>query len=43
MQNRFYGDFDTERRSGHRDTGDYRSPFQIGRDRVLHTPTFRRL
>jgi hypothetical protein len=23
--------------------GDYRSPFQIDRDRVLHTPTFRRL
>ena len=43
MQNRFYGDFDTERRSGTRDSGDYRSPFQIDRDRVLHTPTFRRL
>ena len=43
MLNRFYGDFDTERRSGHQDQGDYRSPFQIDRDRVLHTPTFRRL
>ena len=43
MMNRFYGDFDTERRSGARDAGDYRSPFQIDRDRVLHTPTFRRL
>lgn len=43
MLNRFYGDYDTERRSGARDAGDYRSPFQIDRDRVLHTPTFRRL
>jgi len=43
MGNRFYGDFDTVRRSGARDSGDYRTPFQIDRDRVLHTPTFRRL
>lgn len=43
MTNRFYGEFDTERHSGSRDQGDYRSPFQIDRDRVLHTPTFRRL
>ena len=43
MLNRFYGDFDTERRSGDQDSGDYRTPFQIDRDRVLHTPTFRRL
>ncbi len=43
MTNRFYGEFDTERRSGAQDRGDYRSPFQIDRDRVLHTPTFRRL
>jgi dGTPase len=43
MQNRFYGEFDTERRSGARDFGDFRTPFQIDRDRVLHTPTFRRL
>ena len=43
MQNRFYGNFDTERLSGRQDAGDYRSPFQIDRDRVLHTPTFRRL
>jgi dGTPase len=43
MLNRFYGEFDTERRSGANDAGDYRSPFQIDRDRVLHTPTFRRL
>jgi dGTPase len=43
MRNRFYGDFDTQRLSGKSDEGDYRSPFQIDRDRVLHTPTFRRL
>ena len=43
MLNRFYGEFDTERHSGANDGGDYRSPFQIDRDRVLHTPTFRRL
>ncbi len=43
MLNRFYGTFDTERRSGTGDATDYRTPFQIDRDRVLHTPTFRRL
>ena len=44
MFNRFYGAFDTERRSGVSDDAtDYRTPFQIDRDRVLHTPTFRRL
>lgn len=43
MQNRFYGSFDTERQSSASDAADYRTPFQIDRDRVLHTPTFRRL
>ena len=43
MRNHFYGAFDTERISGKTDVGDYRTPFQIDRDRVLHTPTFRRL
>lgn len=43
MNNRFYGEFDTQRLSGKPDIGDYRSPFQIDRDRVLHTPTFRRM
>jgi dGTPase len=43
MSNRFYGEFDTLRRSGTGDGDDYRTPFQIDRDRVLHTPTFRRL
>ena len=41
--NNFYGQFDVERRSGYTGEGDYRSPFQIDRDRVLHTPGFRRL
>ncbi len=43
MQNRFYQVFDTERASGYCPEGDFRSPFQIDRDRVLHTPAFRRL
>jgi len=43
MHNRFYGEFDIERPGGGSDADDYRSPFQIDRDRVLHTPTFRRL
>lgn len=43
MPNRFYGDFDTARSSGKTDGGDFRTPFQIDRDRVLHTPAFRRL
>ena len=32
-----------ERRSGMGPGEDYRTPFQVDRDRVLHTPTFRRL
>lgn len=43
MRNRFYGQFDTERRSGKDSDGDFRTPFQVDRDRVLHTPAFRRL
>lgn len=43
MVNRFYNDFDRERRSGSAGLADYRTPFQMDRDRVLHTPTFRRL
>lgn len=43
MRNGFYNAFDTERVSGRSDEGDYRTTFQIDRDRVLYTPTFRRL
>jgi dGTPase len=43
MFNRFYGGFDVERRSATGAGDDYRTPFQMDRDRVLHTPTFRRL
>ena len=44
MPNRFYTDFDTIRLSGRpQDDGDFRTPFQIDRDRILHTPAFRRL
>jgi len=43
MRNRFYREFDTQRASGRTDELDYRSPFQIDRDRVLHTPAFRRM
>ena len=43
VQNRFYQAFDLERSSGKEANGDFRSPFQVDRDRVLHTPAFRRL
>lgn len=43
VENRFYQAFDTERASGGESGGDFRSPFQVDRDRVLHTPSFRRL
>ncbi len=43
MPNRFYGEFDYQRRSPAAEAGDFRSPFQIDRDRVIHTPAFRRL
>ena len=43
MRNDFYNSFDTERFEEPSPKDDYRSPFQIDRDRVLHTTTFRRL
>jgi dGTPase len=42
MKNNFYNEFDTERlHESPRE--DYRSPFQIDRDRVIHSSEFRRL
>jgi dGTPase len=46
MRNTFYGDFDTATRAPDRartDESDYRTPFQIDRDRIIHTSAFRRL
>lgn len=40
--NEFYTEFDTADLSGVR-TGDYRTPFQQDRDRIIHTSAFRRL
>jgi dGTPase len=42
MRNEFYNDFDQEVFEGER-TADYRSPFQVDRDRVIHSQVFRRL
>ena len=41
--NTFYNAFDTERLSGAEAGEDFRTPFQVDRDRVLHTPAFRRM
>lgn len=45
MANQFYKEFDHERVEGSLpgNTGDYRTPFQIDRDRIIHTSAFRRL
>jgi len=43
VRNGFYHGFDTERYSGVAKDDAFRSPYQIDRDRVLHTPAFRRL
>jgi dGTPase len=45
MPNQFYNDFDTAALSGGEGTrpDDYRTPFQIDRDRILYTSAFRRL
>ncbi len=41
-QNRFYNAFDTQEWGAARKT-DYRSPFQIDRDRIIHAHAFRKL
>ena len=45
MQNAFYDSFDHQRidATTRPVPGDYRSPFQIDRDRIIHTSAFRRL
>jgi dGTPase len=42
MPNGFYNDFDSETQAGPRKP-DYRSPFQIDRDRIIHAHAFRKL
>jgi dGTPase len=42
MQNRFYHAFDSEPLGGNR-RRDYRSPFQMDRDRIIHAQAFRKL
>jgi len=42
-QNTFYNHFDTQRLITEEHDESYRSAFQVDRDRVLHTPTFRSL
>lgn len=41
-QNRFYNDFDVQEWRGGRKP-DYRSPFQVDRDRIIHAHAFRKL
>jgi len=43
MENTFYTEFDTERLAEDNTEESYRTAFQVDRDRVLHTPTFRSL
>jgi len=43
MKNKFYTDFDFERLKPSPRDSDYRSPFQIDRDRIIHSSEFRRL
>jgi len=42
MQNRFYDAFDSEPLEGRR-ARDYRTPFQMDRDRIIHAQAFRKL
>lgn len=43
MNNKFYSDFDFERAEESIRKDDYRTPFQIDRDRLIHSSEFRRL
>ncbi len=43
MDNKFYSDFDFERVFESERKDDYRTPFQIDRDRLIHSSEFRRL
>lgn len=43
MKNKFYTDFDFERLKPSPRDNDYRTPFQIDRDRIIHSSEFRRL
>ncbi len=43
MKNLFYNDFDFERVEKSSRGEDYRTPFQIDRDRIIHSSEFRRL
>jgi len=43
MKNNFYNDFDFERAEESIRKDDYRTPFQIDRDRLIHSSEFRRL
>ena len=43
MINKFYNDFDSERAEESIRKDDYRTPFQIDRDRLIHSSEFRRL
>ena len=43
MKNNFYNDFDFERAEESIRKEDYRTPFQIDRDRLIHSSEFRRL
>lgn len=43
MKNEFYTDFDCDRLQKSKRSNDYRTPFQIDRDRIIHSSEFRRL
>jgi len=43
MKNKFYTEWDLERIKESKRDNDYRSPFQIDRDRIIHSSEFRRL